>query len=48
MLSSPDAKPQQWRALWSGPAIGCEAEHDLVFARARQPINSATCERRYQ
>jgi hypothetical protein len=34
MLSSPDAKPQQWRALWSGPAIGREAKHDLVLARA--------------
>src|SRR5437667_1425846 len=49
MLSSPDAKGSKGEHSSLGrQSIGCEAQHDLVFARAREPIAGATSERRYQ
>jgi hypothetical protein len=39
MFSSPTANSSKGGALCSGAAAnGCEAKHDLVFARARQPL----------
>ncbi len=38
MLSSPDARGSKGERVGLGrQPIGCEAQHDLVFARARQP-----------
>ena len=38
MLSSPDARNSKGERFGLGrQPIGCEAHHDLVFARARQP-----------
>ncbi len=38
MLSSPDARGSKGERFGLGrQPIGYEAEHDLVFARARQP-----------
>ena len=50
MLSSPDARGSKGERFRLGrQPIGCEAQHDLVFARARvNPVNGATSERRYQ
>jgi len=49
MLSSPDAKGSNGERFGLGQQpIGGEAQHDLVFARTREPINGATSERRYQ
>jgi hypothetical protein len=33
--------------IWPQP-FGCEAPRDLVFARAREPMNGTTRKRRYQ
>ncbi len=38
MLSSPDARGSKGERFGLGrQPIRCEAQHDLVFARARQP-----------
>jgi hypothetical protein len=48
MLSSPDAKGSKRERLGLGrQPLGCNAQHDLVRARAREPVNGAS-ERRYQ
>ncbi len=53
MLSSPDAKGSKAEGFSLGQqSIGCEARHDLVFARARvnlqmaPPLSGATREDR--
>jgi hypothetical protein len=46
--SPPDVKASKGERF--GPErqrIGCEAQHDLVFARAREPINTATYKYRH-
>jgi hypothetical protein len=47
MLSSP-AAGQQGRALWSGRQPPIAKPSTIWFSRAREPINSATSEGRYQ
>jgi hypothetical protein len=48
MLSSPATSGTRGERLGLGrPPIDCEARHDLVLARAREPRSGAS-ERRYQ
>ena len=40
MLASPASERRTSRNVGSGPQLmSCEAQRDLVFARARQPLN---------